>query len=165
MKKIKEWKSEIEGKIYEFSLEKVKRSQVLTVNGIPIKIKPGFMSMILGFDEKFILDDKEARLVIERNKPDVVIDGFFLESGKKYIEPPIWVMAFVIICNLIVVVNLGGLLPAILGLSGGSLCLKVSRKSFPIVFRVLLCTVITVLAWSLWFWVIKILLNSKVYNL
>ena len=90
MKKIKEWKSEIEGKIYDFSLEKVKRSQVLTVNGIPIKIKPRFISMILGFDEKFILDDKEARLVIERNNSDVVIDGFFLESGKKYIEPPIW---------------------------------------------------------------------------
>ena len=151
MGKITKWESQIDGTNYTFLHEKVKGIHILTVNGVKTDIKGGFMSMMLGFDEKFMLDGREARLVIEKNKPDVIIDGVYLQSGKQYVQRPAWVTVFAIICVLIPIVSLGGALPAILGFAGAALCVSVSKTSLPAALRLILCTVITLLAWIVWF--------------
>lgn len=151
MKNPIEWISEINGKSYEFSYQRVKGITVLTVNGEPIEIKAGIMSSILGFDEAFMLDGMEARLVIQKKKPDIVLNGTFLQSGKAYVQRPAWVMVFFVICILIPIVSLGGALPALFGLGGAGLCVSVSKTSLSVFIKVILCIGISLLAWFLWF--------------
>jgi len=151
MGKTTQWESKIDGKSYAFSHEKVKGRHILTANGLQTEIKGGFISALLGFDEKFTFEGREARLVIEKNKPDVIIDGVYLQSGKNYIKRPAWVLVFAIICILIPIVSLGGALPFVIGFLGATLCVSVSKSSLPTAARVILCLVITVIAWLLWF--------------
>ena len=151
MGKATQWESQIDGKSYAFTHEKIKGKHIITANGAQSEIKGGFMSTMLGFDEGFTLDGREARLVIERNKPDVVVGGVYLQSGKQYVKRPAWVLAFAIICILIPIVSLGGALPALLGFAGAAICVSVSKSSLPAAARVALCVVITLLAWILWF--------------
>ena len=151
---ITQWENQINGKNYLFSHKKSGSTHTVTYNGSQAVIKGGFMSAIIGFDEKFILDGKEARLVIEKNKPDIVVDGVYLQSGKQYIQRPAWVMVFAIICILIPIVSLGGALPVILGLGGAALCVSASKTSLPTITRVFLCTAVTLTAWLLWFFLI-----------
>lgn len=151
MKKPIEWENQVDGKNYAFSYQKVKGKHVLTINGTPTEIKSGFKSSMLGFDEKFMLDGKEAQLVINNKVPDIAVDGVFLKSGKKYVPSPAWVVVFSILCLLIPIISLGGALPALLGCGGLALCVSVSKTSLPSAVRVILCTLITLLAWVLWF--------------
>ncbi|MCL2547504.1 MAG: hypothetical protein FWE06_10055 [Oscillospiraceae bacterium] len=151
MKKPIEWVSQIDGKDYSFSYEKVKGKHVLTANGVPIEVKASFWSMILGFDEGFMLDGKEARLVVESKEPDVVIDGQYVRSGKVYVKRPAWVLVFAVLCILIPIVSLGGAIPAVIGFCGAAGCVSVSKTTLSTPIRVLICTGITVLAWVLLF--------------
>jgi len=150
-KKITQWESQIDGEKYEFSHQKVKGRHLLTVNGNLIEIRGSFMSTLLGFDEKFTLDSKEARLVIERNVPDVVVGGIYLQSGKKYIPRPAWVLVFAVMCLLVPVISLGGLIPAVLGFGGTAVCVSVSKTDLPSIAKVIICVIITLAAWLLVF--------------
>jgi len=150
-RKITQWECQIDGRGYAFSHEKVKGKHVLTSNGVPIEIKGGFLSMILGFDETFMLDGKETRLVIEKNVPDVVADGVYTQSGKVYTQRPGWVLVFAILCLLIPIVSLGGAIPAVLGILGIAFCVSVSKSSMSVSARVIVCILITLAAWVLWF--------------
>jgi|AKZA01.1.fsa_nt_gi hypothetical protein len=152
MKKITEWESEIDGKYYKISHQKIKSKHVITVNESSVEIKDSFMNTIIGFDEKFTLDGMEARLVIENNKPDVVVNGVFLQSGKKYIQRPAWSLIFAVICMLIPIVSLGGALPFLLGGAGATLCVNVSKTSWSLAARVISCILFTLVAWLLWFY-------------
>jgi len=147
MKKITQWESQIDGRSYSFSHEKIKGKHVLTINGIPTEVKGSFMSSILGFDEGIVIDGKEARLVFEKNKPDVVVNNTYLQSGKVYVKRPAWVLAFAIACVLIPIVSLGGALPAVIGFGGVALCVSVSKSTWSTGIRVALCALITLLAW------------------
>ncbi len=148
---ITEWESQINGKDYKISYERIKGKHVVTVNGEPTTVKCGFMSAMIGFDEKFMIDGNEARLVIARNKPDIVVNGVFLQSGKEYIHRPAWAMGFALACVLIPIVSLGGALPILFGIGGATLCINVSRSSMSTLARVISCTFITLAAWILWF--------------
>lgn len=156
-----EWKNEYEGKVYEFSHEKIRGTHVLTVNGEPIEIKGSFLSSVLGFDEGFTLDGKEARLVIEKRKPEVVLEGVYLNSGQKHVIRPVWGIVFAFLCILMPIVNLGGAIPAALGVGGGMLCINISKKPFSIAIRVILCIGVTALVWGIWFALIMAALNAQ----
>ena len=152
------WQSVVDGYQFEFSHTIENRKHVLSVNGTPIEFKTSLMSSLLGFDEGFQLQGREARLVIDRNGPDVAIDGFYLRSGKKYVARPAWVLVFAVLCILLPIVNLGGFIPVVLGLVGMGACVALSRKDMKTVPKVLLCVAITLAAWGAWL-LFAVLLN------
>ena len=151
MGKITQWESQIDGRHYAFTHEQKKGKHVLTANGVPLAVKGGIMSALLGFDEEIIIDGKEARFVFEKNQPDIAVDHTFLRSGADYRKRPAWVLVFAILCLAIPIVSLGGAIPVLLGLAGVALCVVTSKSSLPAAIRVVLCTVITLAAWVLWF--------------
>jgi len=151
MKKPTEWSSEIDGKSYAFSHQIIKGKHTLAVNGVSNTIKAGFVSSVIGFDEKFDLEGKEARLVMVKNEPDIVVDDVFLRSGKNYVQRPAWAMVFIVACILIPIISLGGALPIVLGFGGAGACVAVSKTSLTNIVRIILCIAITILAWVLWF--------------
>jgi len=158
MGKAIEWESTISGGRYTFSYEKIKRKHTLTVNGVPHVIKVGFLSAMLGIDEKFDLNGREARFVMVRGKPDVVVDDVHLQSGKPYVKRPTWAIVFAFICLAIPVVSLGGALPILLGLGGASLCIMVAKSTLPLAVRVMLAVIITIAAWVLLFVLLALVL-------
>ena len=145
------WQSTIDGYLYDFNHQIVNKKHVLVVNGNPIEFKTSFMSTLLGFDEGFSLNGKEARLIVDKNGPDVALDGVLLQSGKKYVARPAWVLVFVILCIAIPIISLGGLLNMLFGLGGMSACVAVSKTGLPTIARVLLCVLVTLVAWGCWF--------------
>lgn len=151
MKAPTQWESDINGKHYAFLVEQVKGKQVVTVNGEPQTVKMGFASMWIGFDEKFTFDGMEAHLVINKNKPDVAVNGIFLQSGKTYIQRPAWSMVFIVLNVLIPIVSLGGLINFLLGIGGAAICVGTSKSAMPNAVKIVLCIVITAAAWAIWF--------------
>ncbi|MCL2816924.1 MAG: hypothetical protein FWD39_00870 [Clostridiales bacterium] len=154
-----EWKSTINGKNYAFSYQKIQGKHTLTVNGVSNTIKSGFISSMFGFDEKFDLDGTEARLVIQKNQPDIVVNGVYIKSGKQYIPWQSWSFIFAVICIAIPFVSLGGALPGAIGFGSAALCVVAARNPQPIAVRVLICTLITASAWALWFLILKAVLS------
>ena len=149
MGKLSQWESQIDGSNYSFSYEKVKGKHILTVNGTPMEIKSSFLSMFFGFDEAFMLDGREARLVVIKNTPDIVINETCVQSGKPHRKRPAWVIVFAVLCGLLVI--LGGGLGALIGICGAAACIGVSRASLSTIARVLLCTLITIFTWFVWY--------------
>ena len=146
-KKITEWESSIDGKDYKFAYQKVKGRHILEFNGEKVTLKGGAKSFFLGFDEPFNLDGKEARLVINSKKPDIVVDGVLLQSGETYVPAPVWSVVFIILCGLLPIISLGGLIPAVLGIGGATICGAVAKASMPGFLRVLICLLITLVVW------------------
>jgi hypothetical protein len=149
-----EWKSMIGGVEYSFSHTISKGKHILTANGVVHTIKLGVMSSFLNVDEGFDLDGRPARLVMVKGKPDVVVDGVHLQSGKPYVAQPKWVLVFAILCIAIPIVSLGGALPLLLGLGGVAICLAVSKMNASVAVRVIVCAVVTAAAWAAWYFLI-----------
>lgn len=150
MKKAVTWESQIDGKDYVFSYHVFKREHILTINNISNEFPVKFMDF-LGVDLPFVLDEKEVRLVIDNYKPDIAIDGVYLRSGKQYIKRPAWAWLFLALCLLLPVINIGGALPVIFGFFGAVCCVRASKASLSVATRLLICTLITLSAWALWF--------------
>ncbi|MCL2367453.1 MAG: hypothetical protein FWC72_00510 [Oscillospiraceae bacterium] len=145
------WRSQIGGKEYRFSYQKVRGSHKLTVNDVPMQVKAGWMSVLFGFDEKIVLDGKEARLVIEKQQPDIVIDNTFLQSGKAYRPRPTWVLGFVILCLALPIITMFGAFTLLLGFGGALACVRMSKSAvLSKGAKVGVCVCITLLAWALW---------------
>jgi len=142
------WESQIDGKTYVFSYEKLWGKHILTINGTPTVLNDSFMSAILGFDEPFILGDKEARLVLGKGQADIVVDGIHLQSGNPYRKRPTWVVTFFVLCMLIPLVSIGRVAPMLLGIGGVIFCAGVSNTSLSTAQRVFFCTVITGAIWA-----------------
>ena len=151
MKQTIMWESVIDDKVYSFSYKKVKGKHIITVNQTEYIVKGSFVSAMLGFDEAFEFDGFQARLVIERGRADVVVNGAYLQSGKRYVTRPTWAVVFGLFNILIPVVSLGGLIPAVLGILGAMACVGVAKSQLPLAVRVVLAVVITAFAWFLWF--------------
>ncbi|MDR2888995.1 MAG: hypothetical protein LBV33_04040, partial [Lachnospiraceae bacterium] len=145
------WSGELNGKRYDISYQRVKGKNVVTTNGVETVVKAGFMSSLMSFDEPFTFDNINARLVVVKGKPEVVVNDVYLQSGKPYQKRPDWLIVFVILCLLIPIVNLGGFLPIALALAGIALCSAVSRSEWSTKVKVLVCTLITVADWLIFF--------------
>ena len=142
------WESDIEGKLYSFSYEKIKSEHLITVNDQQTKLKPSFKSMVLGFDEQFTFDGINARLVVAGNKPDVVVKDIFLQSGKPYLPTPWWAMLFVLPCFVLLIT--GGFIGGALGALGYMICVYISKRKIPVILKVIINIAIIALCWLIY---------------
>ena len=143
---VQEWQSEIDGKTYYFKVEyEVGQTYTVYANESAQTVKGNFTSLMFGFDEPFVVDDKELRLVSVRGGMDIAYDGAFLISGRPYFPRPPWVWIFVVLCVGLVLV--GGIIGAIVGLIGSAACLFVSKTGAHAIIRIAFCVVITLLTW------------------
>lgn len=144
-----EWSAVIDGKGYKFTHQIIKNKHVITINGDTIEVKGSLLSKTLNFDEKITFDGREARFFVDKQTPDIVVDGVCIRSGKKYIARPAWSIVFAVICLLIPVVSLGGAIPFLIGFAGAAICISAARTTLPTAVRVGLCVIITALVWGL----------------
>ena len=80
---------------------------------------------------------------------------------KKVIMPK-WSYIFITLCIIIPFVSLGGAIPALLGIGGACVCATISRKStIPTPFKIILCTLITIISWFLFLILITLLRSAK----
>ena len=144
-----EWRSLIDGKEYHFLCEKMRcGKRLIHVNNEPIVIKARLISQIFDFDEGFVFDGKEARLMGNGNKADVAVDGVFLQSDKKYVATPKWVIIFAFLNALITVFFLG-ITSFCVSLIGIMSCYNVSRTTRSEKKRFVLCLLITIGLWAI----------------
>jgi len=178
---VAEWESMIGGKSYLFFYQKTGGKHMLTVSDVEGNeeqkiIKTGLLSLLLGVDEKFDLDGKEARLTVygEEKTVDIVVDGAYLRSGKAYEKLPAWeVMIFVILCALMPVVTLtiapvdhywrsGSTLfiPIIMALFLAELCFYIAKLnsggSLKSIVRIIYCVIFTLICWAFGFFMLHI---------
>ena len=154
MGKITQWESKIDDKNYTFSHEKLgglRDIHNLSINGFVIEIPSGYKSRMLGFDEMFMLDDREARLVVKKGKPDIVIDGVFLQSGKQYVARPWWIIIFQLLCLPLILRQIGGLFGLPIAFAGFFLCRKLSEFEMSSMRRFILCLAVTLGCWLITF--------------
>jgi len=144
-----EWQSVINGKQYDFSYQIIQKKPNLFINGEPTVIKPGFWGSFFGVEQEINLDGQEATFAIPKKTPDIAVNGVFLRSGKPFEKRPFWVFIFAAICLAIPIASLGGALPFLLGFGGAALCMMVSRSSLKPFLRVIVCVLITLVAWGL----------------
>jgi hypothetical protein len=161
------WAGEARGKSYDFTYERGQGIHILTVNDVEYTFKAGFMKSY-NTEAKFKFDGIDARFVVIRKEPDVVVDGVHLKSGKPYIAMPKWAWVFVVLCLAIPFVSFGGILSIIIGIAGVALCKICARNTLPTAVRVLLCllaTIVTyIVAWGIWYttlWAIQALLLPR----
>ena len=86
MAKKLEWKIDVEGEEHKVSLEygMLMGKAIVEIDGDKFDISPGFMKL-RGTSQVFKLGDKQAILDFpKKGKPDVVVDGVYLNSGKNY---------------------------------------------------------------------------------
>jgi len=145
---VQKWESNIDGNHYDFLCEQEKAfTYKITANGEEHTVKGGFLSMMFGFDEPVVIDDKEMRLMATKSGMDIAYNDSFLISGKKYVPRPFWVWIFAVVN--ISLVFLAGFLGGAIGFFASALCLSVSRTDFPALMRIGVCTFMTILAWAI----------------
>ena len=147
-----EWECEVNGKKYKFSYKKSIWEQVLVVNGVPQTLKSS-LSSVIGFDEAFDLDGREARLIIEKDKPDIAIDGKFVQSGEPYKPKPKWAVVFAVLCLGVLATMPPGMwvLPGLLGAGGAVAIIGVVKSDLSGAGKFALCLLITAGVWGLRF--------------
>jgi len=153
--KVKEWESTINGKEYKFSCKKTFGGQEFTVNGETQKVKPGIKSRFIDFDEPVQFDGIQARLFIEGDEPDLVIDGKLVNRGEPYYPAPGWVLVFCALIVPIPIVALGGIIPMLIAMGGIALCVFFAKASMPTIAKLIACIVITIVAWVAFFFSVQ----------
>ncbi len=155
MAKIKNWKVENEGTMYDISYKSNAWTGkgILTVNGEETEIKSkGFQSMA-GIDVPIMIGDKEIRFVRVGSKPDLAVNGVYLDSGKEYHpigKVPWWSWVFAVLCIFIPIVAMGGGLPFLIGFGGAMVCVRTSvNPKMKTIGKVLLSLGVVILAWIL----------------
>ena len=142
-----EWSSLINGKEYHFLCEKMRDGErLIHVNDERIVIKARFISRFFDFDEGFVFDGREARLMGNGNKADVAVDGVFLQSGKKYVATPKWMIIFAFL-NVLITVFFIGITSFCASLIGIMTCYNISRTTLSEKRRFVICLLITIGLW------------------
>ena len=81
-----EWNIDVEGENHKVVLEYVMLlgKAIVEIDGDKFDISTGFMKL-KGTSQVFKLGDKQAILDFpSKGKPDIVIDGIYVNSGKEY---------------------------------------------------------------------------------
>lgn len=166
------WESVINEKKYKFNCQfKTSFQYNLSINDsepmslINKGIGKIFNTIISGFEESFVFDNINMRLVIPSNlwsnsikNADVVVDNKFSRTGKEYVVAPKWVYIFIVLCLLIVVG--GGAIPFLLAFSGITGCLKVAKSNKSTGIKVISCIGITLAVWIAFLLVVVIVSSS-----
>ncbi len=150
------WQTNIDGVSYdiEFKPGVWTGRHKLIVNGETINLPVKALAAYTGMDVPVQIGPKEGRFVLVDNKADIAVDDVFLGSGRPYapLAPmPWWVWIFVAACIAIPFVAGGGALPAMFGLAGVILCLRVARLPLMPAVKALACLGVTLLTWGVFF--------------
>ena len=129
----KSWKFSVDGKEHEVVLNRafLLGHNSLFVDGEDYPLPSNLYANYIGYDETIRLGDKLGRLVSLGTWADVVVDGYYITSGKPYLpfaKLEWWSWVFVSLCALVVVYSVGGALPIIMTLLGVMWCLQVSVR-------------------------------------
>ena len=118
--------------------------------------KIGKSSQLLGVNEDFPveIDEQKCLVAIRGKKIRLVANGTYVDNGEvfKPVSPiPKWYWVFFVLNILMPIISVGGAISmalAALGIYGSVAIARKEEKS--IVFRVILCSLITLGAWLLW---------------
>lgn len=123
----------------------------IMVDGTDIPLPDNLYATYIGYDQPFMIGEKECRLVSLGNWADIVVEGRYEKSGKPYLpfdELQWWSWVFVSLCALVIVYSAGGLLPVVSALLGVMYCLQVSvRPEFSLLMKLSFNILISALVW------------------
>lgn len=160
----KSWKFSVDGIEHEvvFNRAFLLGHNSLFVDGEDYPLPSNLYANYIGYDESIRLGDKEGRLVSLGTWADVVVDGYYISSGKPYlpfVELEWWAWLFVSLCSLVVVYSRGGALPIILVLLGVMFCLQVSvRPELSLLQKLFINLLIVTGVWLLNFIIMNLML-------
>lgn len=152
--RIKNWIVTLEN--VDYNIEFISRfyKKELLVNKVPIKLN---FSKTFGITREtaFNLGNKTAILVcIDRNS-DIAIDGYYLDSGEKYVNVenmPLWTYIFLALILPIYLLSYTRICSALFTLFGCYILIRLSvEPSFNLIKRMLFCLILTLLM-HLFFW-------------
>jgi hypothetical protein len=124
------------------------------IDGNPVKI-PRFncLHSYMSVEYPITVAGHHGLFVIKNNANfDIVLDGKFITTGKDYIPSiplPKWSWIFIVACLAIVMLAMGGAIPAVLTVFGVVGCTRIVRLSkMSTRVKVLLCTLVTGACWG-----------------
>ena len=117
-------------------------------------------SFWFGAEEDFPMeiDGVQYILAVRKRRIRLVSNGVYIDNGEPFVPSmpmPKWIWVFFILLALIPIISLGGAINLLIAFAGITLCALVARstiQSGPL--KVLLCVLITISAWVLWFFVL-----------
>lgn len=160
--KIQTWTTTINNITYNIEYTTNLFKKKLLVNKVPIKLQH---SKTLGITREttFNLGTTTAILVSIDNDIDIAINGFYLDSGEKYVSVktmPHWNFIFLTLLSLIFIFSYDSVCSALFTLTGFYFLIRASvEPSLEMKKRVLLCFFIT-LSMHLFFWSVLFILFS-----
>lgn len=147
------WTVTVGGKKYHINyLSSWTGTHSLKVNGEDVDLqKSNIFHALVGMEQPIDLGGKTARFVIFGSKADLVVDGFYLNSQKKYVplgRMPAWTWAFIASCAALPFAAQGEPLPVVSGALGIIFCVRVSFSPYmDKLAKVMACTAISAVAW------------------
>lgn len=160
--RIRSWTTSIDNITYNIKYTSTFLKKELFVNDKRIRLQP---SKTFGVTREttFNLGNKTAILVKIDNDCDISIDGFYLDSGEKYMEVkniPIWNYIFLCIVSTIFILSHGSICSALFTLVGFYFLIRASiEPSLTVKKRIIICSVIT-FSMHLFFWGVLFMLLS-----
>lgn len=135
----------------------------LMVNGMTVPVEKSSVTPFVGIDQPFWLGERECHLVVRGNKPELSVDGRFVENGRMY-EPlqklPWWTFVFILACMGVPVVSMGGVIPSMLAVVGVLGCVgAIQHRTLSKVGRFCLCFLITAATWGSFLLLCMVLVN------
>lgn len=156
------WVVPVDETTYNIEYQQKTFSKSLIINGTQVNFEKS-KTAGLSSETHLQLGSKTAVLVIVGKKIDLAVDGVYLSNGKPYIPigpMPAWNWVFVIL-NGLILIGLG-LLPCLLALLGVTFCTKISiSKKIPAPVRILLCIVITLINYFVFYEVCRLSLAAR----
>lgn len=127
------------------------------IDGNPVKIpRCNWLQSYMSVEHPITVAGHHGFFVSENNANfDIVLDGKFITTGKDYIPSipmPKWSWVFIVACLGIVMLAMGGAIPAVLtaiGVMGCTRIVRLSKMSTRV--KVLLCTLVTGACWGAFF--------------
>lgn len=119
--------------------------------------KHGSISYWFGAEEDFPMeiDGVQYILSVRKNKIRLVSNGVYIDNGQPFVPArpmPKWIWVFAILLILIPIVSVGGAINILIALGGISLCALVARSAIKSgALKVLLCVLVTVTFYAIWF--------------
>lgn len=141
------WENQIDGQDYVFTYQRLNKEHVIKINDKTFSFKFKLID-IFDFERVIDLDGKEAVFIMEGSVPDVALNETFTKSQKLCVKRPQWSWIFVILNALIFPMRFG-LIPLALAFFGTAVCVRLSKSRMHVALRIVLCAIITAVAWLL----------------
>lgn len=143
------------GNSHTMEVTKKKGHLIVTIDGEESNsFKPSTTSNLFGMHEDFLvtMDDIEYILAARNAKFRLALSERYVDNGEEFKESkklPVWFWVLGVIDIMLLL--LGGAIGGALGLLAASFSASISRNNLPVVVRILLCLLLTIAAYALWF--------------